>query len=147
MPGAASQLKREYKQGRIRLDVDLPKGEKLKGAKAELSVGENVSAKFKLKSGRNSFTYYSRPADKIALTVKGELSNALGVFEERFDIKGGANKPTDITLAFTKLPKPEKVPQAKAPAQPKAPARPKVVKTDETAAAKTQTPPKSPAVA
>ncbi len=136
MAVAASQLKREYKQGKIRLELNLPKGEKLKGAKAELSIGENTPAKFKLKGGTNDFSFYSRPADKIALTVKGELSKSLGVFEERFDIKGGSSTPTDITLAFTKLPKPEKKeaqPVKKAP-------QPKIVKTEPT-------PPKSPAVA
>ena len=108
MTSAGSEINRQYTQGRVKIALDLPKGEKLKSARAKLTVAGNTLADIDLKSGKKSLSYYSKPGDKVSLTVKGKLRKARGVFSEKFDLKGGDENPTRINLAFSKPEKKKK---------------------------------------
>lgn len=108
MTSAGSEINRRYTQGRVKIALDLPKGEKLKSARATLTVAGNTLADIDLKGGKKSLSYYSKPGDDVSLTVKGKLRKARGVFSERFDLKGGDENPTRINLAFSKPEKKKK---------------------------------------
>ena len=112
MTSAGSEINRQYTQGRVKIALDLPKGEKLKSARAKLTVAGNTLADIDLKSGKKSLSYYSKPGDEVSLTVKGKLRKARGVFSEKFDLKGGNENPTRINLAFSKPEKKKKKKEA-----------------------------------
>lgn len=108
MTNAGSEINRQYTRSRVKIALDLPKGEKLKNARATLTVAGNTLADIDLKSGKKSLSYYSKPGDEVSLTVKGKLRKAHCVFSERFDLKGGDENPTRINLAFSKPEKKKK---------------------------------------
>ncbi|MCG8652139.1 MAG: hypothetical protein MI861_20030, partial [Pirellulales bacterium] len=105
---AGSEINRHYTQGRVKIALDLPKGEKLKNARATLTVAGKTFADIDLKNGKKSLSYYSRPGDEVSLTIKGRLRKARCIFSEKFDLKGGDENPTRINLAFSKPDKKKK---------------------------------------
>jgi hypothetical protein len=108
MTNAGSEIYRQFQRGQVRIALDLPKGEKLKNARAQLSVGGNTLADVKLKTGTKSLSYYSRPGEAVSLTIKGKLRKDRANFSERFELKGGQSDPTTVKLSFAKPDKPAK---------------------------------------